>query len=129
MLKMLSNGFMLVECPSRRTKKKTINVCSYMMGGYGFYLKNWEVNFNPLKEEIYVVLVWIKLYNFPIEYWVEETLKLIGDKLGTFERWVNQLNGEIIACMQECVKLEPLPPFLEEIEIRLEMRVSVETKA
>ncbi|GLJ24987.1 hypothetical protein SUGI_0478430 [Cryptomeria japonica] len=47
------------------------------------YIQKWYRNFNPLKTEPYDKPIWIRLYNFPMEYWMEEALENIGRSLGT----------------------------------------------
>lgn len=40
----------------------------YLMDGMGFYLKNWEPNFNFINNEINNATMWITLYNLQMEY-------------------------------------------------------------
>ncbi|GLJ55487.1 hypothetical protein SUGI_1191560 [Cryptomeria japonica] len=74
-------------------------------------------NFDPKKEEIDLVPLWIKLYNLPHEYWDIETLKLIGDKLGGFLKAdealeVDEYNMYARICIQWQVA-HPLPQYIE----------------
>jgi len=50
----------------------------------GLYLTEWKPRFNPDKEDFSWAPVWIRMYSLPVEYWKEETLADIGNKLGTF---------------------------------------------
>lgn len=43
-----------------------------------------EAELRPRKESFTQVPVWIRLFSLPIDYWVLNALKQIGDKLGTF---------------------------------------------
>ncbi|GLJ35745.1 hypothetical protein SUGI_0717890 [Cryptomeria japonica] len=74
-LKTLPNGFYLVNCPTAKDKEWIFNSGPYMMGGKGFYLKDWTPNFNPKEEAIMKTPMWIRLYNLPHEYYNIETLQ------------------------------------------------------
>ncbi|GLJ30001.1 hypothetical protein SUGI_0593110 [Cryptomeria japonica] len=87
------------------------------MGGKGFYIKDLRSNFDPKKEEISQIPLWICLYSLPHEYWDMETLKLIGDKLGGFLKAdealeVNEFNMYARICIQ-WQAMHPLPQFIE----------------
>ncbi|GLJ53949.1 hypothetical protein SUGI_1153030, partial [Cryptomeria japonica] len=43
----------------------------------------WSPNFDPTPLAVYDSLVWIRLYNLPIEYWDDVVLEKIGRSLGT----------------------------------------------
>ncbi|GLJ09622.1 hypothetical protein SUGI_0112910 [Cryptomeria japonica] len=83
-LKTLPNRFYLVISPSEKDKEWILNRGPSIMGGKGFFIKDWKLNFDPKKEEIDAVPLWIGLCNLLHEYWGTETLKLIGDQLGGF---------------------------------------------
>lgn len=59
---------------------------SYFFNSSGLYLTEWKPRFNPDKEDFSWAPVWIRMYSLPAEYWKEETLADIGNKLGTFIR-------------------------------------------
>lgn len=83
-LKTLPNGFYLITCPTSKDKEWIFNSGPYMMGGKGFYLKDWTPNFNPKEEVITGTPMWIRMYNLPHEYQNMKTLQQIGNRLGTF---------------------------------------------
>jgi len=56
----------------------------YFFNSSGLYLTEWKPRFNPDKEDFSWAPVWIRMYSLPVEYWREETLTDIGNKLGTF---------------------------------------------
>eukprot|EP00253_Pinus_taeda_P006720 PITA_06720 len=56
----------------------------YFFNSSGLYLTEWKPRFNPDKEDFSWAPVWIRMYSLPVEYWKEETLVDIGNKLGTF---------------------------------------------
>ena len=47
-------------------------------------LKRWTPLFDPRIERYDLMLVWVKLPNFPFEFWSLEFFKLFGNALGTF---------------------------------------------
>lgn len=56
----------------------------YFFNYAGLFLKEWIDRFNPDKEDLSCAPVWIRLYSLPLEYWEEESLKVIGNALGDF---------------------------------------------
>lgn len=42
------------------------------------------MNFVPERETFTSVLVWVRLYSLPLDYWQPESLSAIGNKLGHF---------------------------------------------
>lgn len=56
----------------------------YFFNSFGLYLTDWKPRFNPDKEDFSWAPVWIRMYSLPVEYWREETLADIGNKLGSF---------------------------------------------
>lgn len=80
-------------------------------------MTNWSPNFDPLKEKIKETPIWVELHNLPHEYWDQETLRLIGDKLGTYVKSKKVLDNKdysiyprILILWQEC---HPLPEIVE----------------
>lgn len=56
----------------------------YFFNSSGLYLTDWKPRFSPDKEDFSWAPVWIRMYSLPVEYWRDETLEWIGNKLGTF---------------------------------------------
>ena len=56
----------------------------YFYNYVGLFLRPWKEQFNTDKENLMIVLVWIKMYSLPMEYWKEEILMDIGNTLGNF---------------------------------------------
>jgi len=56
----------------------------YFFNSSGLYLCDWKARFNLDKEDFSWALVWIRMYSLPVEYWKEETLANIGNRLGVF---------------------------------------------
>nr|GEU58454.1 hypothetical protein [Tanacetum cinerariifolium] len=47
-------------------------------------LKKWHPNENILKEDVSIVLVWVKLHGVPVMAFSEDSLSVIATRLGTF---------------------------------------------
>lgn len=58
----------MVECPKEWKKKEILKNGPYMMEGSGFFIKDWEPNFNPLKQEVENIPQWLRLYYLALEY-------------------------------------------------------------
>lgn len=94
-----------------------MNSGPFLVGAKGFYIKDCIPNFDPKKEEIENVLVWVRLYKLPRKYWDIETLKMIGNKLGVFLKAdealeVNEFNMYARICIQ-WQSIHPLPKYVE----------------
>ena len=71
--KTLVNGFLLVICLAKEDKEWILKGGPYLIDGKGIYLRDWTPKFNPLKELVKEIPVWIRLHNFPFEYRDKET--------------------------------------------------------
>lgn len=91
----------------------------FLMGVIGMYIKDWSPNFNPKQAALEVVPIQVRLYNFPHEYWNEDTLKVIGDKLGKFlkaDEAIERKDFNMYARI--CIEWKPHPPLPHAVEIR-----------
>ncbi|GLJ47840.1 hypothetical protein SUGI_1010250 [Cryptomeria japonica] len=88
------------SCRESRVKKKEIKVDSVRI------------------EEIEAVLVWIRLYNLPSEYWEANILKVIGEKLGQFIMADTNLEDRKFGTYARIyMKMMPFHPLIDELEI------------
>ncbi|GLJ49019.1 hypothetical protein SUGI_1034140 [Cryptomeria japonica] len=62
---------------------RILNQENWFVNGNPIYLQPWTPNFNPTLLVVYDSLVWIRLYNLPIESWDDVVLEKIGRSLGT----------------------------------------------
>lgn len=77
-------GFFIAIFNCLEDKTRVFEGGPYFFNSAGLYLRDWKVRFNPDKEDFNWAPVWIRMYSLPSEYWNEETLKTIGNRLGTF---------------------------------------------
>lgn len=119
MLKTLPNGFYLVICLTARDKDWIFNSGPFLMGGKDFFLKDWTPNFNPKTKPIMEVPLWICLYNLSHEYWDEETLREIGNKLGTFVKEDEViLNKDFSMYARICILWQAAHPLPRMVELK-----------
>ncbi|GLJ50587.1 hypothetical protein SUGI_1077620 [Cryptomeria japonica] len=63
---------------------KAKNKGPYTLDGSGVHIIDWEPNFDPRFHSLLENIVWLRLYNFPSDYWHIEIIKDICKELGTF---------------------------------------------
>ncbi|GLJ45199.1 hypothetical protein SUGI_0951360 [Cryptomeria japonica] len=56
----------------------------YTLDGVGVHIIDWKPNFNPWFHTLPENTVWLRLYNYPSDYWHIEIIKDICKELGTF---------------------------------------------
>lgn len=47
-------------------------------------LKRWDPLFDPEREQLGAVPIWVRLSGLPLQYWTPTIFKRIGDALGTY---------------------------------------------
>lgn len=113
-----SNFWLVTFCPSPHFKQSIMFETLLQMDIVGFYIKEWEPNFNPHRHEIDIMKAWVNLHNFPSKYQNEEVLRLIGNQLGTFIGLDKALlHGEMKAQVRIYVEISLSSECLEELEI------------
>ncbi|GLJ12618.1 hypothetical protein SUGI_0194680 [Cryptomeria japonica] len=82
-VKFLPKGFFVTIFAEKETRDQILNSKNWYFDNSPLYIQPWTPNFNPLQLAIYDSLVWIRLFNLPIEYWGDPCLEKIGRTLGT----------------------------------------------
>ncbi|GLJ08700.1 hypothetical protein SUGI_0093910 [Cryptomeria japonica] len=82
-IKFIPKDFFVVLFEDGEDRDQIINQENWFANNHAIYLQLWSLNFDPLPLVVYSALVWIQLYNLPIEYWTEIILEKIGRTLGT----------------------------------------------
>eukprot|EP00253_Pinus_taeda_P031639 PITA_31639 len=83
-LKLGPKGFFTTIFNYIEDRNRVLDNGPYFFNTAGHYLQDWIERFNPDKEDLSLAPVWIWLYSLPLEYWDEESLKDIGNRLGEF---------------------------------------------
>jgi len=74
------------------------------------------MNFVPKKGTFASVPVWVRLYSLPLDYWQNESLMAIGNKLGNFVKASEATRrGKYTSFARICVEIELSGALLEEI--------------
>lgn len=80
------------------------------------YMRPWVMNFVPEKETFTSVPVWVRLYSLPLDYWQNESLMAIGNKLGCFVKASKATrSGKYTFFARICVEMDLLGTLPEEI--------------
>ena len=79
-------------------------------------MRPWVMNFVPKKENFTLVPVWVRLYSLHLDYWQNESLMPIGNKLGHFVKASESTRrGKYTSFARICVEIELSGALLEEI--------------
>jgi len=70
-------------------------------------MRPWVVNFVPKNETFTSVLFWVRLDSLPLDYWQNESLMAIGNKLGHFVKASEATRrGKYTSFARICVEME-----------------------
>jgi len=101
-----SKGFFMVVFISLEDKDRVFEGGPYFYASAGLYMRPWVIKFVPERETFTSVLLWIRLYSLPLYYWLSESLKVIGNKLGHFIKIsYATLRGKYNSFTQICVEM------------------------
>ncbi|GLJ41733.1 hypothetical protein SUGI_0863700 [Cryptomeria japonica] len=83
LIKFIPRGFFVVVFTDNSKRDKILCKENWFVRDHLVYIQPWSPNFNPLPLAVYDKLVWIRLYNIPIEYWGDQSLEKIGRSFRT----------------------------------------------
>lgn len=113
----MPNKFFLVITKNSKDKQWILNNGPFFMGGRGLYIRDWKLNFNPIKSPQEEVPIWLRIYNLSREYWNEETFQMIGNKLGFYIKSNEAIEKKYFSTYARiCIGWKPhshLPAWLE----------------
>ena len=102
-----SKGFFTVVFTNMEDRDKIFEGGPYFFVAVGLYMRPWTMNFVPKRETFTLVPVWIRLYSLPLDYWMPESLKAIGNKLGHFLKISEAtLRGKYTSFVRICVEMD-----------------------
>ncbi|GLJ40245.1 hypothetical protein SUGI_0826370 [Cryptomeria japonica] len=81
-IKFLPKNFFVVVFKDVMDRDHTLDLKNWFLDTYPLYIQPWAPNFDPTSLVKYETPVWIRLFNFPIEYWSDQSLEKIGRTLG-----------------------------------------------
>ncbi|GLJ48703.1 hypothetical protein SUGI_1027170 [Cryptomeria japonica] len=89
----------------------------HMMKEVGFFLKDWEPNFNPIEKKVGNMSIWVYLKILPSEHWNEEFFRGNGNEIGTFVKVDKYLGmGDNNISTRVCVLIDLDDGWLKELE-------------
>ncbi|GLJ37652.1 hypothetical protein SUGI_0764940 [Cryptomeria japonica] len=74
-INILPNDFYMIEFMSNEEKWQAKNKGPYILDGIEVHIIDWQPNFNPRTHVLSDNKVWIRLYNFPSDYWHIDVIK------------------------------------------------------
>ncbi|GLJ54520.1 hypothetical protein SUGI_1170880 [Cryptomeria japonica] len=81
-VKFIPKGFFIVIFAEVEEERILLHE-SWFVDNHPLYMQSWFPNFDMVPLAPYDRIIWIRLYNLPIEYWDESSLERIGTLLGT----------------------------------------------
>lgn len=111
-----SQGFFTIVFTSLEDKDRVFEGVPYFYVVAWLYMQPLMMNFFPECETFTSVPVWIRLYSLPLDYWLPESLKTIGNKLGHFLKISKAtLKGRYTSFARICVEIDISRALPEEI--------------
>lgn len=69
---------------NKEDKLKNMKKGPYFLDGIEVHIFDWQLNFNPQNQPLPSSKLWVRFYNFPLDYWHIDLIKDIGKCLRTF---------------------------------------------
>eukprot|EP00253_Pinus_taeda_P013643 PITA_13643 len=111
-----SKGFFMVVFTNIEDKDKIFEGGPYFYVVVGLYMRPWVMNFVLEKKTFTLVPVWVRLYSLPLDYWQNESLVAIGNKLGHYVKASETTRrGKYTSFARICVEMDLSRALLEEI--------------
>ncbi|GLJ40042.1 hypothetical protein SUGI_0819650 [Cryptomeria japonica] len=110
-VKFLLKGFFVAIFIEKGIRDQILSSKNCYFDNLPLYIQPWTPNFNLLKLVVYETLVWIRLYNLPIEYWGDSSLEKIGRTLGTLLEIDEEIieNDSYIYARMKIAAVEQIP--------------------
>lgn len=101
-------------------KDKVFEGGPYFFAAAGLYMRPWIMNFVPKRETFTSVLVWVRLYSLPLDYWKNESLMAIGNKLGCFFKIFEATRiGNYTSFARICVEMDLSGALPDEVILKV----------
>ena len=101
------NGFFLFTFDSVDRATNVLERAPWHMANRPLVLKRWHPNMQFLKDDLDRVLVWVKLYNVPLEYWTVKGLSCVASAIGVpLHTDLTTLLRKRLSYARVCVEIE-----------------------
>eukprot|EP00253_Pinus_taeda_P003313 PITA_03313 len=115
-LHMGSKGLFTVVFTNIEDKDRLFEGGPYFYVIVGLYMRLWMMNFILEWETFTSVLVWVRIYSLPLDYWQTESLTTIGNKLGHFVKASEaSRRGKYNSFARICVEMDLSRALLDEL--------------
>eukprot|EP00253_Pinus_taeda_P003037 PITA_03037 len=102
-----SKGFFTMVFMNIEDKDIIFEGGPYIYAAAGLYMRPWMMNFVLERETFTSVPVWVRLYSLPLDYWQNESLIAIGNKLGHFAKGSEATRrGKYTSFARICVEMD-----------------------
>ena len=116
-----SKGFFTTVFMNLEDRDKVFEGGAYFHASSGLYMWSWKEKVSSEKETFKNVLVWLRLYPLPLDYWLSSTFEAIGNKLGKCVKTSEAtLKGRYTSYARICIEMDVSGALLE--ATRLEFR-------
>ncbi|GLJ26481.1 hypothetical protein SUGI_0511460 [Cryptomeria japonica] len=114
----LLNDYYLIEFMKKEDIWNAKNKGPYTLDEIGVHIIDWIPNFNPWFHTLPKSTIWLRLYNFPSDYWNIEIIKDICKELGTFVSVDDILEDRVWGSfIRICINTGQISRIQEEVKI------------
>lgn len=111
-----SKGFFIVVFANIEEKDRMFEGGPYFYAVAGLYMQLWMMNFVPERETFTSILIWVRLYSLPLDYWQIESLTAIGNKLRRYVKTSEATRrGKYTSFARICVEMDLSGALLDEV--------------
>ncbi|GLJ39394.1 hypothetical protein SUGI_0804540 [Cryptomeria japonica] len=114
----LLNDYYLIAFMKNEDICNAKNKGPYTLDVIGMHIIDWKPNFNPWFHTLLENIVWLRLYNYPSDYWHSEIIKDICKELGTFVSVDDILEDRVWGSfIRICINTDQISKIPEEVKI------------
>ncbi|KAL6289824.1 hypothetical protein ACE6H2_007334 [Prunus campanulata] len=112
----LDNGFFIVRFVLEEDFLYVVTGGPWVVAGQYVVVKKWRPNVCAAKEHVSRITIWVRLSGMGVEFFNSETIKCIGDLIGSSYKvdvhTVGQMRGKFARACVEIDLNKPLIPYL-----------------
>ncbi|GLJ07014.1 hypothetical protein SUGI_0055490 [Cryptomeria japonica] len=117
-INILPNDFYMIEFMSNKDKWQAQNKGPYILDGIEVHTIDWQPTFNPRMYVQSDSKVWIRLYNYPLDYWHIDVIKDICKDLSTFVSADDILEDKLWGSfLGICISMDQITKIPDEVKI------------
>ncbi|XP_024159082.1 uncharacterized protein LOC112166461 [Rosa chinensis] len=113
----LPNDFYIVKFNLEEDMNHALYGGPWILAGQTLIVRKWRPDFDPMKEFIGKMALWVRIFGLPIKFFKDFTVakigKIIGDVVKVDKLTVGQARGQFTRVCIEVDLSKPLRPFVE----------------